>query len=83
MEAGREKRKRKGERACNHFRRLPLSPVSSRFFFPVRPFSVPRALLSRSLEVSLYDYIEVLFHVFYYYWAEECDLGDLLFIQNI
>ena len=31
-------------------RRLPLSTVSSGFFFRVRPFSIPRARLSRSLE---------------------------------
>ena len=29
---------------------LPLSPVSSRFFFLVRAFSIPRARLCRSLE---------------------------------
>ena len=38
-----------GKRREREIRRLPLSPVSSRFFFVVRAFSIPRARLSRSL----------------------------------
>ena len=41
MGAGLEKTEKEG---------LPLSPVSSRFFFLVRAFSIPRARLCRSLE---------------------------------
>ena len=49
-EGGAGKKGKGREKDDYRLRRLPLSPVSSRFFFRVRAFSIPRARPSRSLE---------------------------------